>query len=60
MVFSPLVSAKATGCCRFPLWEFSSPVLWFLIIKSHADLNRVKFNVIHEFEQHLPAAMYKS
>ena len=34
-------------------------VLWCLIIKSHADLNRIKFDVIHEFEQHLPAAMYK-
>ena len=34
-------------------------VLWYLIIKSHADLNRIKFDVIHEFEQHLPAAMYK-
>ena len=33
--------------------------LWYLIIKSHADLNRIKFKVIHEFEQHLPAAMYK-
>ena len=34
-------------------------LLWYLIIKSHADLNRIKFDVIHEFEQHLPAAMYK-
>ena len=34
-------------------------LLWYLIIKSHADLNRIKFRVIHEFEQHLPAAMYK-
>ena len=34
-------------------------VLWYLIIKSHADLNTVKFKVIHELEQHLPAAMYK-
>lgn len=34
-------------------------LLWYLIIKSHADLNRVKFDVIHEFEQHLPAAMYR-
>ena len=33
--------------------------LWCRIIKSHADLNRVKFDVIHEFEEHLPAAMYK-
>lgn len=34
-------------------------LLWYLIIKSHADLNRIKFEVIHEFERHLPAAMYK-
>ena len=33
--------------------------LWYLIIKSHANLNRVKFDVIHELEQHLPAVMYK-
>ena len=32
-------------------------LLWRSIIKSHADLNRVKFDVIHEFEEHLPAAM---
>ena len=30
-----------------------------MIIKSHADLNHVKFKVIHELEQHLPAAMFK-
>ncbi len=34
-------------------------LLWYLIIKSHADLNRIKFKVIHELEQHLPAGMYK-
>ena len=34
-------------------------LLWRSIIKAHADLNRVKFEVIHEFEEHLPAAMYK-
>ena len=34
-------------------------LLWYLIIKSHADLNRIKFGVIYEFEQHLPAAMYE-
>lgn len=34
-------------------------ILWYLIIKSHANLNRVKFDVIHELEQHLPAVMYK-
>ena len=34
-------------------------LLWYLIIKSHADLNRIKFRLIHELEQHLPAALYK-
>ena len=34
-------------------------VLWYLIIRSHANLNTVKFKVIHELEQHLPATMYK-
>ena len=34
-------------------------LLWYLIIKSHADLNRIKFKVIHELEQHMPAALYK-
>ncbi len=34
-------------------------LLWYLIIKSHADLNRIKFDVIHELEHWLPAAMYK-
>ena len=33
--------------------------IWCRIIKSHADLNCVKYKVIHEFEQHLPAAPYK-
>ena len=34
-------------------------LLWYLIIKSHADLNRVKFDVIHKLERHLPASIYK-
>ena len=35
-------------------------ILWYLIIKSHADLNRIKFSeVIHRLEEHLPAAVYK-
>ena len=42
-----------------PVIGISVSLLWYLIIKSHADLNRIKFDVIHEFEQHLPTAMYK-
>ena len=34
-------------------------LLWYLIIKSHANLNRIKFDVIHELECNLPVAMYK-
>ena len=48
------------------LWALVVPIagilvswLWCRIIRSHADLNRVKFALIHEMEQHLPAAMYK-
>lgn len=31
---------------------------WYRIIKSYRDLNTVKFAVIHELEQRLPAALY--
>ena len=33
-------------------------VLWHRIIKSHRDLNAVKFEIIHELEQLLPASLY--
>ena len=33
-------------------------LLWHRIIESHRDLNRVKFKLIHEFEQHLAAMPY--
>ena len=59
MDFSPQISARATGRCFSPLWGFPSLCSGILIIKSHADLNRIKFDVIHEFEQHLPTEMYK-
>ncbi len=42
-----------------PIIGIPVSLLWYLIIKSHADLNSIKFDVIHELEQHLPAAMYK-
>src|SRR2546426_4345763 len=31
---------------------------WHRIITSYRDLNTVKFQVIHELEQHMPAALY--
>ena len=42
-----------------PIAGITVSVLWYRIIKSHANPNRVKFKVIYELEQHLPAAMYK-
>lgn len=32
---------------------------WHRIITSYRDLNTVKFRVIHELEEHMPAALYK-
>ena len=32
--------------------------LWYQIIKSHRDLNDVKFQIIHQLEEHLPVALY--
>ncbi len=34
-------------------------VLWYWMIKSHADLNCIKFDLIHKLEEQLPAALYK-
>lgn len=33
-------------------------LVWHQIITSYRDLNTVKFSVIHEFEQYMPAAPY--
>ena len=42
-----------------PVMGIPVSMLWYLIIKSHADLNRIKFKVIHELEHYLPTVMYK-
>ena len=43
-----------------PIIGIPVSLLWYLIIKSHADLNHIKYvDVIHEMEDHLPAAMYR-
>ena len=46
-------------------WAVAVPVLgimvsllWSRIIRSHKDLNRVKFELIHEIERYLPAVPY--
>ncbi len=42
-----------------PLVGLPSAVLWHQIIKSFRNLNTVKFGLIHEIEQHLPAAPFR-
>ena len=41
-----------------PVLGIPVSLLWHQIIKSHRDLNAVKFELIHELEQHLPAALF--
>ena len=41
-----------------PILGILVSVLWYQIIKSHRDLNTVKFNIIHQLEEHLPVALY--
>ena len=42
-----------------PIIGIPVSILWYLIIKSHADLNGIKFDIIHELETHLPSRIYK-
>ena len=41
-----------------PVLGIPVSLLWHQIIKSHRDLNAVKFELIHELEQHLPTALF--
>ena len=42
-----------------PIIGIVSAFAWLRIIKSHKDLNALKFTLIHELEEHLPAAPFK-
>ena len=42
----------------FPILGFAVSLLWFQIILSHRDLNKIKFGIIHQLEENLPAALY--
>jgi hypothetical protein len=42
-----------------PLTGILVSVVWFRLIKSYKDLNTTKFEVIHELESYLPAALFK-
>ena len=42
-----------------PIVGIPISALWYLVIKSHADLNRIKFDIVHELETHLPSRIYE-
>ena len=41
-----------------PILGILVSLLWLRIIRSHRDLNDVKFTIIHDLEEHLPAAVF--
>lgn len=41
-----------------PVAGFLVALTWYRIITSYRDLNTIKFKVIHELEDHMPAALY--
>lgn len=48
-----------TWLLPIPFVGIASAVAWLQIIKSHKDLNRIKFALVHEFEARLPARPFK-
>ena len=56
--YSPQTFGQGYWTLLIPVIGIPVSLLWYLIIKSHAGLNTVKFKLIHELERHLPAEMY--
>ena len=52
--------ARNWWAIAIPLAGIVMCLLWHRIIRSHSDLNTVKFALIHELERHLPATPYTS
>ena len=52
------VSLENYFAILIPVIGIFASLLWCRIIKSHRDLNTVKFEIIHELEQHLPVALF--
>jgi hypothetical protein len=50
---------RATGRFSFPVAGVLVSLTWHRIVISYRNLNSVKFEVIHELEQQLPAALYE-
>ncbi len=53
------VFREAVWLFPVPIVGIASAVAWLRIIKSHKDLNKIKFALVHEFEALLPARPFK-
>ena len=49
---------KSSWTVLVPIAGILVSLTWYRIITSYRDLNTVKFQVIHELEQEMPAALY--
>lgn len=50
---------KSYSTILVPVAGILVSLTWYRIIISYRNLNSVKFKVIHELEQHMPAALYE-
>ena len=52
----PPIRLRRTGVAADA--PFPVSLRWHRIIRSHRDLNEVKFTIIHDLEEQLPAAVF--
>ncbi|MDE2837967.1 MAG: hypothetical protein OXL97_10750 [Chloroflexota bacterium] len=57
--FQSTMSGENYWTLFIPLIGLPSALLWYQIVRSFRKLNIVKFDLIHEIEQHLPAAPFR-
>lgn len=51
-------ASSAVWYVAVPIAGILASFVWWWLIRSYRDLNTVKFKIIHELENHLPAALY--
>ena len=63
VLFGGMLSADLNGLSSWiilvPGVGIAVSLLWHSLIKSYSDLNTIKFRIIQELEEHLPAALYQ-
>ncbi|MXZ02195.1 MAG: hypothetical protein F4Y88_00520 [Chloroflexi bacterium] len=58
-VFYTNFDADVSVLALVPVVGIAVSLVWNAIIKSHVALNEIKFKIVHELEDHLPASIYK-